>query len=111
MEIYKKIFVLGVMSISACIQSVPQVPVIKLTNTTIVPIDVQVILGADAYVYNQATVMPLSSTIVKVPGIPGTFTVQYTRSGLMANNVIQVPVVEGTQIIFDESSYAIAQPK
>lgn len=108
---YGILFVLSFISITIAICSGPVVPVIKLKNKTLQDIDVQVIIGFDSYVYASARINSLSTTVVKVPGIPGTVTVQYTRSGLMANNVIRVPVVAGTELVFDDVSFSIVQPQ
>lgn len=97
------------MFLSLALNGGAHVPVIQLKNKTLNAIDVAVMLGESPY--DQTRVAALSSTIIKVPGIPGTFTVQYSRGDLMANNVIEVPVVEGTGLIFYDTSYEIVKPK
>lgn len=97
------------------------VPTLQLINKTgrktgypsqVIAVDV--ILGFDKSVYAHVDLAPFSSTPIKVPGIPGTFTLQYSRGGLMGSTdtgIIQVPVVEGTQLIFYDDSYEIKKPK
>lgn len=107
MTIQRVLCVIMVVGISAAM-SLQAVAVLKLKNKTIRPIDVALMLGE--YIYDQVRVDAISPAVLKVPGIPGTFTVQFTRSGLMGNT-IQVPVVAGTELLFDENTFSIVQPK
>lgn len=117
MRNYMVILLLGMMSLQAGFQ----VPTVQLINKTgkktgypAETLVVEVILGFDKSVFSHVDLPAFASLPIKVPGIPGTFTLQYTRGGLMGNTdtrIIQVPVREGTQVIFYDDSYEIRQPK
>lgn len=114
MQKYMLMLILSVGAVNEA-STVPSIQLVNKTgNKTGYPSQtmyVEVILGFDKSIYSSVQLIPFASLPLKVPGIPGTFTLRYTRGDLMANTEIQVPVVEGTRLIFYDDSYQIVQPK
>lgn len=106
MKVQKIMRTVSIFAVSIAL-NIHAVALLQLKNKTLQPIDVAVMLGE--LIYAQTRVDALSSATVKVPGVPGKFDVQFTREGLMGNS-IEVPVVVGTQLVFDDGTFVIVQP-